>query len=323
MTSWTNKTTAQEAALALQNEIKGKNVLVTGVSPRSLGAETVRVLAPYANTIILASRNRSRTEETIAAVKAETPSASLEFVTLDLTSIESIKKAAAEVNSLGIPIHVVINNAAVSQFETLSRTVDGFEAQIGANHLGHFLFNSLILPSVRSAAKERVQPRIVVVSSLAVVYEGELRFDDFSYEKNPGEYAKLPAYSKSKTANILYARALAKKLAKENILVFSLHPGAILETNMGSAASEDQLKQFGLLDEHGKPVRDDTFKTIEEGTSTQIIAAFEPLIKDKSGAFLSDGQIADDLLPVYATDEASEVRLWELSEQLLGHKFTS
>ncbi|KAI0065618.1 NAD(P)-binding protein [Artomyces pyxidatus] len=322
MASWNAKTTAQEAASVLQNEIKGKNVLITGVSPHSLGAETVRALAPYAKTIIIASRTRSKVDEVIAEVKTDAPSASFIFVALDLASLASVKTAAAEVNALGLPIHVLINNAAVPHYPALTRTADGFEAQMGANHLGHFLFDSLVMPSIKLAAKDG-SARIVVVSSLSILWGGELRFDDMFYEKRPEEYKNTTAYAQSKTANILFARSLAKKAAKDNILVFSLNPGVIMETGAGTGVATRLagLKAYGLIDDEGNPTLPNRFRTIEQGTSTQVIASFDPSLKDKSGAFLLDGVLADGHLPAFAKDEALGEQLWELSEQLVGHKF--
>ncbi|KAI0050291.1 NAD(P)-binding protein [Auriscalpium vulgare] len=324
MTTWTGKTKAVDAASALQNEIRGKNVLVTGVSPNSLGAETVRVLAPYAQSVILAGRSQSKIDETIAAVKAQTPTASLKSVILDLASIESIKQAAAEVNALAIPIHAVINNAASAQHKTIVKTADGFEAQFGINHLGHFLFTSLIMPSVRRAvgSVDGFAPRIVAVASAAhSSMRGAIRFDDLFFEKRPEEYDSQMAYAASKTANIQFVRLLARKLAPEGILAFSLHPGVILETGMGSVPTVEELHGWGLVDKNGKPYRDDTLKTIEEGTSTQVIAAFDPNLKDRSGVYLLDGVPRDDLVADCASDDAVAERLWVLSEKLVGQPF--
>lgn len=122
-------------------------------------------------------------------------------------------------------LQVVINNAAVQQYATLTRTEEGFEAQIGAGHLGHFLFNSLIFPTLRSAVKEKGSARIVSIASKATWWKGEIRVDDLNYKLRPEEYEKAATYGKTKTANILYARELAKRFKNEGILAISLHPG--------------------------------------------------------------------------------------------------
>lgn len=124
---------------------------------------------------------------------------------------------------------VVINNAAVPQYGTLQRTAEGFEAQLGANHLGHFLFTSLIFPAVLKAAcanKDDDPARIVFVSSAAANFPGAvIRWDDPNFELRSEEYGKYEAYAQSKLASILFAKELAKKYKTENVIAFSLHPG--------------------------------------------------------------------------------------------------
>ena len=120
----------------------------------------------------------------------------------------------------------MINNAAVPQHPTLTRTKEGFEAQFGAGHLGHFLFNSLIFPSLRTAVKEHGQARIIPVSSRGTWYDGQIRLDDLNFEKRPEEYGKIRAYAQTKTAEILFARELGKRYGSEGIVGISLHPGS-------------------------------------------------------------------------------------------------
>ncbi|KAI0044170.1 NAD(P)-binding protein [Auriscalpium vulgare] len=323
MSTWTLQTTAQGAAIALRDQIRGKNVIVTGVSQKSLGAETVRVLAPYAKTIILASRSQAKIDETIAEVKKETPSANLKSVILDLASLDSVRKAAADVNALGLPIHVIINNAGSAQAVTLTKTVDGFESQIGANHLGHFLFNALIFPAVLQAAKDKnFAPRIVSVSSIAHAYGGEINLDD-PWSQRTETYNKSVAYAASKTANILYTRRLAKVFKAHGVLAFTLSPGFVRSTTMGGAASDAELQSFGMLDAEGKPTVPELWKTLGTGTATQVIAAFDPALKDKSGTYLIDGKDADDQLAPFAKDAEIEEKFWQLSEQAVGQKFSA
>jgi NAD(P)-dependent dehydrogenase (short-subunit alcohol dehydrogenase family) len=102
--SW--NTTGQQAAEQLRAQIKDKVVLVTGVSPKAVGTETVRVLAPYAKTIIVASRSKQRVDEALEPVRRESPSADIRFVSLDLTSETSIRAAAREVLALNLPINM-------------------------------------------------------------------------------------------------------------------------------------------------------------------------------------------------------------------------
>ena len=112
-------------------------------------------------------------------------------------------------------------------FEKLTRTEQGFEAQFGANYLGHFLFTSLIFGALRSAATPEIPARVVNVSSVAVTFGSEIRWDDVSFELRPEEYGKYPGYMQSKLAIVLFSRELAKRYKSENIISFSLHPGGM------------------------------------------------------------------------------------------------
>lgn len=231
------------------------------MSPKSLGTENVRVLAPYAKTIIVASRSKERlansfhnawifadwlpfrAAEAVKEVLKETPTANIKIVALDLGSGDSIRSAAAEILAFDIPIHVsdwsnmfifsvadllpqvLINNAAVPQTTTVARTKEGFETQFGSNHLGHFLFTYLVQPALIRGSTASDPARVVNVSSLAANWGGEIRFDDPNYTLRPEEYERYSAYAKSKTANISFAVGLAKRLGPKGVLAYSIHPG--------------------------------------------------------------------------------------------------
>ncbi|KZP20705.1 NAD(P)-binding protein [Athelia psychrophila] len=320
MSQYSSKSTGVEVAAALKEEIKGKNVLITGVSPSSLGEEVVRALAPYAGLIIVASRNRVRTQTTVDAIINQTPSANIKVVVLDISSTASIRAAAKEITE---PIHVLINNAAVPMAVELSQTEDGFESQFGSNHLGHVLLTSLLLPNLKQAAAGgEVVPRVVNVSSIAH-YSGTIRFDDPYFALRPTEYHKLVGYAQSKLANGLAS--------------FSLHPGGIVGTPMGASVSKQELIQYGLANPDGTYVNPDEWKTIPVGASTYIVAAFEPSILEHNGSYLADAALAPassdgkDQASVffYAAKFLSLIRilqdlaerLWALSDKLLGIKF--
>lgn len=171
----------------------------------------------------------------------------IKVVALDLLSGDSIRSAAAKINAFGLPIHVsqishelgvsnnlnnalpyqvLINNAAVAHFSTVTRTKEGFEAQLGANHFGHFLFTSLLFPSILAAKSDNWSPRVVVLSSLAASFPGgALRFDDLQYELRPEEYNKHIVYGQTKTANTLFAAELARRYKDAGVLSFAVHPG--------------------------------------------------------------------------------------------------
>jgi len=318
MTAFTAKTTAEEVATALREQIQGKNVLITGASTGSLGFETARVISKYANLVILAGRTKSKLEVSIEAIKKENPNANFRTLTLDLSSWASARSAAAEVNAYSEPIHVLINNAAVfisGEFET----TEGIEAQFYGDHLTHFVFTNNILPRLRAAATPDYAPRIVNISSLAHSWS-DVRFDDYNF-KDGAEYERMIAYAQAKAANVLFTLELAKRLAPENILSFSVHPGSIWTNMLNDFGKEDAIK-LGFLEADGV-TRSTKFewKTLSDGAATHVVAAFDPSIEAESGAYLVDAAVHNEQRSAHTSDPANAEKLWKLSEKLVGETF--
>lgn len=321
--SFTWKTTAVEAAAAFQDQIRGKVVLITGASAKSIGQENVKALAPYAETIIVAGRSQQRMQEALLETRKENPSSDIRLVTLDLDSVESIRAAAAEVLNFNLPIHVLVNNAAPAMYETLTKTKDGFEGQFGANYLGHWLLTSLLFPAIKAAATSGTPARVINISSVVVNSVPGFRWEDPNYELKPEEYGKYLAYGNSKIAQVLFAKELSKRYAKDGVIAFSLHPGAVWDTTMGAAVPKADLIAMGLMNEDGTPAKEGIAKTIAEGTATQIVASFDPSLVSQPGAYLDDSVVANDHIPENLNDPADAQRLWELTEKILGQKFSS
>ncbi|KAI0045922.1 NAD(P)-binding protein [Auriscalpium vulgare] len=314
--SWNAKTTADEVAKYLSSEIKNKNVLITGASLGSLGGEAARVVAKYGNLVILAGRNQEKLDQTVASIKAESPDANLRTVVLDLTSFASVKAAAATVNTWTEPIHVLINNAAVTPLKDLTLT-DDVESQFYGNFLAHFLFTNLILGRIKAAASADFSPRVVIVSSAAHAIS-PVRFEDYNFKD--GSYNKFVAYAQSKTADILFSVELTKRYAKDGILSFSLHPGSIWTA--GSLTLKEDLIQIGVLDKDGNvQAGAEEFKSLPAGAATHIVAAFDPSITGQSGAYLADCKVRNEIVAPHAVDPESAVKLWALAEKLVGQTF--
>ena len=141
------------------------------------------------------------------------------FVQLDLSSLDSVREFAAKILEEEPRIDILINNAGVMMIPERRLTKDGFEMQFGTNHLGHFLLTNLLLDRI----KEAPSVRIVSVSSLAY-RRGKIDIDDLNSERS---YGPISVYSKSKLANILFTRGLAKRLQGTNVTANVLHPGGI------------------------------------------------------------------------------------------------
>jgi NAD(P)-dependent dehydrogenase (short-subunit alcohol dehydrogenase family) len=315
-------TTAEQAASVFASQIKGKSILITGITWGGLGAETARVCALFgASLVVLAGRSQGSIDVTITKIKQETPDANLRGLLLDLASLESIRRAAAEVNGYEEPIDVLINNAGVMASEYFV-TFDNIEGQFGCNHLGHFLFTNLILPKILKSPTG--EPRVVNVSSSGHHF-APILFDDPGFS-NGKTYKKWIAYGQSKTANILFAKELSNRYKGKGLLAYSLHPGSI-DTNLQRHIDRDAEMTAGLVDYKGNSVLTPEFKsylyrkTVQQGASTTIVAAFDPSIKDQSGLFLNNAQVDISAVKPWALDDDAAQHLWSLSEDMVGQKF--
>ena len=201
-----------------QAKLDGKTVIITGGNT-GIGLETAVDLAKRNARVILACRNIERGETAAVEVKKRSGNDNVVFVQLDLSSLDSVRKCATKILEEEPRIDILINNAGVMIIPKRTLTKDGFEMQFGTNHLGHFLFTNLLLNRI----KEAPSARIVNVSSTAYK-RGSIDLDNLNSEQS---YSRIPVYCKSKLANILFTRSLAKRLQGTNVTTNALHPGGI------------------------------------------------------------------------------------------------
>ncbi|KAF8193450.1 NAD-P-binding protein [Pholiota molesta] len=304
--------TAERVAQALAENIKGKTVIITGVTPGGYGAEASRVLALAGANLILAGRSSSKIKATAEAIKKETPSANLRELTLNLGSQKDVRKAAEEVLQYDGAVDVLILNAGIMG-APYEKSEDGLELQLATNHIGNFLFTNLIMPKLLQSSA----PRVVVVSSMGHAW-GPFRFDDYGFEDGKA-YDKWAAYGQSKTANVLFAVELAE-LYKDKLLAFSLHPGGAATSLSRYMTKEDYERFSDFYNPDGTP-KGNWLRTVEECAATHIVAGFDPSIADQNGAYLVDGKVALEQAAPHAIDKDNAKKLWDLSETLVGQKF--
>ncbi len=195
----------------------GKRILITGANS-GIGYEATRVLAQHDAQVILACRSEEKALAAMARIRDAYPKASLQFMPLDLASQRSIKDLAELFFEQYDTLDVLINNAGVMWLPE-SRTEDGFESQLGTNHLGHFALTGHLLPALLKTPGARV----VTISSIAHK-DGNIHFDDLWLEQG---YRKHTAYAQSKLANLIFARELQRHLAEAGSSAISVaaHPG--------------------------------------------------------------------------------------------------
>ncbi|KAJ7613071.1 NAD-P-binding protein [Roridomyces roridus] len=317
--SFSAETTAEQVADAFASEIAEKNVLITGTSIGGIGFETARAVAKYANLVIITGHDAERLQLTEDAIKKDFPSANIRKLILDLSSLATVRDAATEVIGYDEKIDVLINNAGAPLGPPKSNP-EGFENQIATSHLGPFLFTNLIPHKLIVAGGP--PGRVVFVSSLAHAMGPGIKFDQFA-KLVPGKYANgMEPYQEAKSANIMTAIELSKR-AKGRIVAVSLHPGAIVTTGSQNPESKALLMAAGIYTPDGEPNRALPFpwKTLAQGAATTMVAAFDPSLSDKPGAFLHDCQVATQLIAPHTSDPENVKKLWEATERAIGQEF--
>ncbi|KAJ6584404.1 hypothetical protein B0H19DRAFT_1318318 [Mycena capillaripes] len=312
-------TTAEEAADALANEIKGKNVLITGTSAGGIGFETALAIAKYANFVIITGHSSERLKIAEAAIRKQVPSANIRPLGFDLSSLADVRRAAEEVNAYPEPLHVIIHNAAAA-VGPFKLTADNLESQIQTNHISPFLLTQLLAPKILAARMAEYTPRVIFVSSAGHAMSDGVNFETLG-KPDPESYKGMDTYNSTKTANILSGIELSKR-SKGQINAYSLHPGVIFTNGMKKEELRKQLQALGVLDADGNPTNDKfLFKTLQQGGATTVAAAFDPTLNEKPGAYLVDSVVDNTAVAPHSSDPANAEKLWTLTEKIVGETF--
>ncbi|MEU1971462.1 SDR family NAD(P)-dependent oxidoreductase [Microbacterium sp. NPDC019599] len=199
-------------------DLSGRIAVVTGANG-GLGLETAQALAAKGAVVVMAARDQEKAAAAAARIREATPEASLEIVELDLGSQASTKQAATNIAARHPSVDILVNNAGVMASPE-GRTVDGFETQLGIDHLGHWTFTALLLPSLLAAPAARV----VTVTSTAHHFG---RAIDPGKPYPPGRYQAWLAYGTAKLANYHFGLGLHDRFARAHVRAASLiaHPG--------------------------------------------------------------------------------------------------
>lgn len=287
--------------------LTNKTSVITGATS-GLGRETARALAAAGSYVIIAARDTSRLAKTTMWITERVPTARISAVTLDLTSLAQVRVAAEHIRALAPAIDILINNAGV-MFTPFGRTTDGFEIQMGTNHLGHFALTQWLTPHLVAAEGARV----VNLSSDAHRLS-DIDLSDIHWKR--ARYDKFRAYSASKTANILHAVELDRRLSSSGVRGYAVHPGSVA-TKLARHMTADDLVAINRItaQTHSAVTTSDEFSRevviAEVGAATQVWAATSPELADRGGIYLSDCHVTD--AAPYASDVQRAKRLWPLS----------
>lgn len=267
--------------------------------------------------VILAVRDTAKGEPVAQQLRETTDNTRAQLLSIDLGSLASVRQAAEQFHARWSKLHLLINNAGV--MATPQRyTPDGFELQLGTNHLGHALLTLLLLPALQAAAPARV----VVLSSSGHRFS-DVHFDDLQYLHR--SYDKWEAYGQSKTANALFAVGLTQHFGNQGITANAVNPGGT-RTGLQQHLTPEEMRALGWVDEEGRVTS--RLKTPEQGAATSVWAAVGHELDGVGGRYLENCQEAAPLDPgmpfpghgylPYALDQEHAERLWTVSQELVG-----
>jgi NAD(P)-dependent dehydrogenase (short-subunit alcohol dehydrogenase family) len=292
-------------------DLTGKVCVITGATS-GLGQMTAQGLASAGATVVLAGRDPERLRSAAEAITTETSSAAVETVELELDSLASVRSAAVEISATFPQLDILVNNAGV-MFAPYQQTTDGFELQLGVNHLGHFELTLRLMPLLENAGSAR----IVNLSS-----DGhkicDIDLDDPNWEQTP--YDKFKAYGAAKTANVLFTVALDARYREGGIRSFAVHPGTVATALSRYMSKGDMKAMMGLgsvdRDPSVAPPRLEVIP-VEQGAATSVWGAVSDELAGLGGLYLADCAISANVAP-YAVDPQRAEHLWTISELLCG-----
>jgi NAD(P)-dependent dehydrogenase (short-subunit alcohol dehydrogenase family) len=295
MTTWTANDIPDQS---------GKTSLITGANS-GVGYISALELARKGAHIIMACRNIEKGNEARQTILKQVPNANIEVLALNLGSLQSIQTFAQAFTAANTHLDVLMNNAGIMSLP-YGQTADGFEQQLGTNHLGHFALTGHLLPTLLATPNSRV----VNVSSSAYM-TGQMHFDDIQSEKH---YSRWGAYEQSKLANILFTLELQRKLeaAHASILSVAAHPGHAVTNLQNHGINRFEQWRSRLMNSiTGQPA--------EEGARSQLYAATDP--KVQGGDFYGPrmilwGEVVKVEINARGKNPADAARLWQISEQL-------
>ena len=293
-------------------DLTGKVIVVTGANS-GLGLESTKVLAAKGATVIMACRNTTKAESAKAEVLQAAPAATVEVMALDNASLDSVKSFADAFKDRYDRLDVLLNNAGVMAIPR-TLTEDGFEMQLGVNHLGHFALTGHLLELLIGTPNSRVHN-----TSSSAAFSGSINFDDLMGEK---DYGRWGAYGQSKLANAVFATELDRRLkaAGHETISNSSHPGLVmgnLQSNSLAQSGTPFMERllYGTL---GPLFGQD----IAMGVLPQLYASTAP--DAKGGVFYGPktmrmrGYPAEQKCNDTLNDAAALKRFWEVSQELTG-----
>ena len=285
----------------MTERLSGKVAVITG-GASGIGEATVRKFAAEGAQVLIADM-QSEKGEALAREIIEQDGSIPAVIIMDMAELASVRAAGEQCLALQQPIDILLNNAGV--VNTSRRvTVDGFEETLAVNHFAPYLLTGMLLPALRQAPTAR----IVNVASDAHRVVKDMGFEDMQAERG---YRTFREYGRSKLANILFTRSLARRLKGQDITVNCLHPGAV-STSLGHNNPGLLSKALPLL---LKPF----FRSPEQGAETSIYLCCSDEVAGISGEYFSNCKPAK--AKPWARDDAAAEQLWQYSQECTGFRY--
>ena len=283
----------------------GRVAVVTGANT-GLGFETARRLAEHGASVVLAVRNPEKGKQAAARIHGD-----VSVQELDLTSLESVRAAAADLRATHPRIDLLINNAGV-MYTPRQTTREGFELQFGTNHLGHFALTGLLLDRLLPVPGSRV----VTVSSTGHRIRAAIHFDDLQWERS---YSRIGAYGQSKLANLMFTYELQRRLAPHGTTAaVAAHPGTSNTELVRNAPAVVRVPVSWIAPLATQPPAAGALPSLRAATDPSVLG----------GQYYGPDGLAEtrghpELVTSSAAsyDRAVQQRLWAVSEDLTGVRF--
>jgi NAD(P)-dependent dehydrogenase (short-subunit alcohol dehydrogenase family) len=314
----------------------GKVAIVTGPTGTDIGFHTARWLAERGCHVVLAGRSAERLRDTAQQIRqistradgtpAPAEEVHLTEIPLDLGSLASVEDFVGKFQALNLPLNILVNNAGI-MMTPYGLTKDGFEQQMGTNHVGHFHLTKLLLPQLRAAGSVEQPARVVNVASRGHIY-GNITADNISttvLHPTEKQYWNHIAYGNSKMAGMLHALEFEKRYgaaaakqsadpdvaaaaaapeADDRVAAFSLHPG-VVATELGRASFYMRFFYWA-----GAAL----MKTAEEGAGTSVFCATDPAALQHRGGYFDRCAVSNAATPA-AKDPTIAKALWDVTER--------
>ncbi|KAH6646639.1 hypothetical protein BKA67DRAFT_580127 [Truncatella angustata] len=308
----------------LVGKLTNKTVFITGAN-QGIGLETARALNVAGATVFLGVRDLKKGQKAIDEIRSSPESnqkAPLHLVEISLDSLDSVRLAAKALLANCPKLNILILNAGVMATPE-SQTKDGFETQLGVNHLSQFLLFQLLKPALLDAITPMFNSRVVNLTSMGH-RGGEIRFEDINFEE-PGSYDPWVAYGQSKTASIYMANEIEKRYGSRGLHAISVHPDSIA-TNLGQYLDPEVIE---VMKKDTSSLR--YMSDIPQGAATSVFAAISKEWEGRGGRYLAEcreqGPMKAGTSPLsmvdlgyapWAYDDVKASKLWQVSCELVG-----